>query len=1206
MNDSSVQKLAGHHHRLRLTLWAGLCLGMTAAAVRSADTVRVGVYPGVGDTGIVEALSAAAGVTATIVDSYAPATLSGLDVLVIPHGRDLAVKDSVRPWRRLLRAYVEHGGGLLLTHNAVGYRGLFAEAELFPEIATAIPRGTDGADGRKDAWTFNSNPASTHALARSLPETIRHGYCDHIAMRPGPLGTAVFLDNDGDATVVAGTFGTGRVVAVGALVGARAKVQQLRHFDEEIAAPEGSERALLVETVRWAASGDGSERGAMRERLDALALQPAGKPLLVFASAFAGWRLDPTEWIVPPDPAEDQKTWRGHGLGLSEYGTVGEVFLADQSLAARPFRKGEISGAFVLTFDAMKTPMFGGVLEVALTNPEGWGYGVKLVYASESDPVDATVATRSNNYKCRIGTARNSVFRTEKGTQTVLAAAAGKDARLRMPASGGVESYSGVPVCLQRTEDGWLTLRIDDQVVAAARDTEYETFTALKLTLTTPNGRLAVDNLRLVGFYTDVEAKTYAPPPVILPQPKELELTDAKLRLDNGAQLVVPDKSRVADYCLREWVADVAARFRVTLSLVERGNEDPGLPVIAVRELAEPDPRLGAEGYVLEVTRAGATVQGATARGTFYGLMSLRQLLAREGGSVFLRGGRVRDWPDLDRRGVQLTLKRNTGMRDHVAVLKDQIRMLARLKGNVLIAGSNRFSFPSCPQVGGYDCVWKLAEFDDVVRFARAHHVDVWPQVPGLSHSGWTVARYVEKQAPEFWDWIREHRILGDPDNQDWHRDAFNPGSPEAVELILKLGDDVIAATDAKTVFIGMDEILPPISEMVPDRDPAVVLAEYINTHHAHLAAKGVRLGMWADHLLEAGKFEASSASSGSAHYKDLTHAALERIPKDIILGDWYYSVKPGRPSYAYLKAKGFDAFGMPGSVYGNLYESVFYSCREARQAGIRGIVSFGWETGLHFNPQTSYVLPMVYSWTVPDNMEPDWSIGEVWQDFYQAPSATEYGTVVPLDMGDACNESRNDELAGDGVGWFDYGRNADLSVLPAGQLAYRKLRFRILDEDGNDHRSVVVAVTPAAGATAPARAAAIPVHGSARALLFLHTADNGPHSRRVGCYAVRYADGTTAEVPIVYGQNIGPWLPEKKHTSGFYGLFYKHGYLSESRVAWSGGTRGGERAVLQAYEWPNPYPDKEIDSVTLVADPVRTAAVTRTRIALAALSAVR
>ena len=103
-----------------------------------AADVRVGVYPGAGAAGIIEALTAVDAIHARTLEWYSAEALSGVDVALIPHGREVHVQDEVRPWRMVLRRYVALGGGVILTHNAVGYRGVLAGRELFPEAACVL------------------------------------------------------------------------------------------------------------------------------------------------------------------------------------------------------------------------------------------------------------------------------------------------------------------------------------------------------------------------------------------------------------------------------------------------------------------------------------------------------------------------------------------------------------------------------------------------------------------------------------------------------------------------------------------------------------------------------------------------------------------------------------------------------------------------------------------------------------------------------------------------------------------------------------------------------------------------------------------------------------------------------------------------------------------------------------------------------------
>jgi len=74
---------------------------------------------------------------------------------------------------------------------------------------------------------------------------------------------------------------------------------------------------------------------------------------------------------------------------------------------------------------------------------------------------------------------------------------------------------------------------------------------------------------------------------------------------------------------------------------------------------------------------------------------------------------------------------------------------------------------------------------------------------------------------------------------------------------------------------------------------------------------------------------------------------------------------------------------------------------------------------------------------------------------------------------------------------------------------------------------------------------------------------------REVGKYRVHYADGTAADISLVYGQNIVSWS-DKRSTNGC------------ERV-WEG-KFDGAKAALHRLEWTNPQPDKVIEGIEMVS----------------------
>jgi WD40 repeat protein/serine/threonine protein kinase len=113
-----------------------------------------------------------------------------------------------------------------------------------------------------------------------------------------------------------------------------------------------------------------------------------------------------------------------------------------------------------------------------------------------------------------------------------------------------------------------------------------------------------------------------------------------------------------------------------------------------------------------------------------------------------------------------------------------------------------------------------------------------------------------------------------------------------------------------------------------------------------------------------------------------------------------------------------------------------------------------------------------------------------------------------------------------------------------------------------------------------PSRVSGIPVGLKAKRLHFLH-ATEGEHAvdrGDVGNYLIHYEDGTQAEIPLTYGEQLRDWFthPEEPEQA------------SSAAVAWRGSNRtardSGLSVHLYHFTWTNPEPNKEIAALDLVA----------------------
>lgn len=160
-----------------------------------------------------------------------PQFLAGCDVVLLAQPRDGPNSLDVSAIAAL-RDFVRAGGGLLVTHDAVGNRG---HPALFPEVAQG---------GGTPVRSRTVLPRDQHPIVMGIArEGFEHSYYDHIPLIPGEAGVVLAVDASNNPVVVAGTVGQGRYVAWGMCTG-------LAEADTEMA-PGAGEAAMLLNALRW-------------------------------------------------------------------------------------------------------------------------------------------------------------------------------------------------------------------------------------------------------------------------------------------------------------------------------------------------------------------------------------------------------------------------------------------------------------------------------------------------------------------------------------------------------------------------------------------------------------------------------------------------------------------------------------------------------------------------------------------------------------------------------------------------------------------------------------------------------------------------------------------------------------------------------------------------------------------------------------------
>jgi len=221
---------------------------------------------------------------------------------------------------------------------------------------------------------------------------------------------------------------------------------------------------------------------------------------------------------------------------------------------------------------------------------------------------------------------------------------------------------------------------------------------------------------------------------------------------------------------------------------------------------------------------------------------------------------------------------------------------------NVLVLEVNyRFEYQSHPELRQPNPISK-ALARDLAACCRKHKIRLIPQFNCLGHQSWRAStlpllvKYPElDETPQI---AKQNRWI--------YCRSWCPLHPRVNEIILPMIDELIDAFESDAFHVGMDEVWLIASSQCPrcrGKDPADLFARAVNDYHRHLVGRRRQtMLMWGDRLINGrtipcGPWE--SSWNGTA-------AAINKIPKDIIICDWHYGLQDDYPSVRYFQQKGF------------------------------------------------------------------------------------------------------------------------------------------------------------------------------------------------------------------------------------------------------------------------------------------------------------
>ena len=311
---------------------------------------------------------------------------------------------------------------------------------------------------------------------------------------------------------------------------------------------------------------------------------------------------------------------------------------------------------------------------------------------------------------------------------------------------------------------------------------------------------------------------------------------------------------------------------------------------------------LAAEGYILDITQEGVTIEAATADGVFYAMQSLMRLLpphvilgkqVEEEVTYALPVARIEDEPRFSYRGFMLDVSRHFFTIEEV---KKMIDLMAIYKMNVFhwhLTDDQGWraeikQYPLLTTIGAerkssYDTpitrieengqvywtgegaqtnrpygpfYYTQEEMREVVRYAAERHIDVLPEVDMPGH--FVAALHAYPQYSCHPDWAPEVWINGGVS-----QDVLNVANPEAVQFTKNIITELCDIFPYPYFHIGGDEcpttqwesnaLCQEKLRQLGKSSYRALQTEFIREINEHLATLGKKLFCWNESITDGG-----------------------------------------------------------------------------------------------------------------------------------------------------------------------------------------------------------------------------------------------------------------------------------------------------------------------------------------------------------------
>jgi hypothetical protein len=427
----------------------------------------------------------------------------------------------------------------------------------------------------------------------------------------------------------------------------------------------------------------------------------------------------------------------------------------------------------------------------------------------------------------------------------------------------------------------------------------------------------------------------------LIPAPREVQTREGRLAINANTRIVVGAAHAKEDHLAAEMLAEEiesanGLKIQVTSArrlpkqagtiYLARVDDDAALRSALQAQSLAIDDKFDEEGYVLSADKNRILVAARSGAGVFYGVQTLRQLLAPEEGKtasarqLSCPAVTIRDWPAMRWRGVHDDISR--GPVPTLDFMKKQVRTLAEYKINLFsLYIEHVFDYQENPLIAPKEGALTAAEVKELVEYAKRYYVTLLPEQQASGHLHHVLKTEVYSELAE-----------------TPHGHVLAPVNEKTYEFIRSMYAELVPLFPGPLFHIGSDETYELGRGQSKARAEEIGLGrlylEHLRRVSELMKPYNKRLMFWHDI---------------AAHYPEL----LGILPKDMIPVIWDYApresfekeIKPFRDA-------GFEVFVSPGASNWNrifpdlesAYVNIRNLGRDAQKFQALGMLNTTWD----------------------------------------------------------------------------------------------------------------------------------------------------------------------------------------------------------------------------------------------------------------------